>query len=127
MAAVKDAPVSALLPGRVGLFVRLVCRPGLRAMTLDALNTYIDRLSEEPGTEAFLVCLDPDDGDVVWLYEWFRDAEALSAHRDAPAFAAMMCALPSHLVSPPALVRVDPLRLHMQRRVLAGETLDGVF
>lgn len=127
MAALEDAPVGALLPGRVGLFVRLVSQPGLRTPVLATLHSYIDRLGEEPGTEAFLVCLDPDDSQVVWLYEWFRDADALGAHRESDAFAAMMAELPRYLATPPALVRVDPLRLHMQRRVLTGETVDGLY
>jgi quinol monooxygenase YgiN len=122
-----DPPVSALLPGRVGLFVRLVCRQGGRPGVLDILNRYADRLGEEPGTEAFLICLDPDDADVVWLYEWFKDARALEAHRAAPAFADMMTEMPELLASPPALIRVDPLRLNVSRRVLAGETLGDVI
>lgn len=122
-----DPPVSALLPGRVGLFVRVVCRPGGRAGVLDALNRYADMLHQEPDTEAFLICLDPDDQDVVWLYEWFKDADALEAHRSAPTFEVMMRELPPHLAAPPALLRVDPLRMHLQRRVLAGETLGDVL
>ena len=47
----------------------------MRAAALDVLNRYVDDLDQEPGTEAFLVCVDPDDADVVWLYEWFRDED----------------------------------------------------
>jgi quinol monooxygenase YgiN len=122
-----DPPVSALLPGRVGLFVRLVCRPGGRPGILDILNRYADRLGEEPGTEAFLICLDPDDADIVWLYEWFQNPAALEAHRAAAAFVDMMTEMPDLLASPPALIRVDPLRANIQRRVLAGETLGDVL
>ena len=56
-----DAAVTVLLTGRVGLFVRLPGLPGSRPALLDALHTYADRLGEEPGTELFIVSLDPAD------------------------------------------------------------------
>ena len=68
-----DQMRGALLPGRVGLFVRLSANPGGRTGLLDALHRYADRLASEPNTEAFVIALDPDDEDVVWLYEWFTD------------------------------------------------------
>jgi quinol monooxygenase YgiN len=120
MAGPDDAAGARLLPGRVGLFIRLHGQPGTRPALLDALHTYVDRLREEPGTEGFLVGLDPDDTDVVWLYEWFRDEDALLAHREAPGFAELVEAMPHLLVSPAGLIRVDPLRLHLSDGLLAG-------
>ena len=111
--------VDAVLPGRVGLLVRIPVRAGLRAAALDVLNRYVDLLDEEPGTEAFLVCVDPDDSDVVWLYEWFRDAEALQAHREAPVFAQLMNELPELVGESPGIMRLDPLRLRMSTTVTA--------
>ena len=63
--------VDALLPGRLGMVVRLVSHPGARLALLDAVNRYADNLEQEPGTEAFVVSLDPEDKDVAWLVEWF--------------------------------------------------------
>jgi len=115
-----QAPLARLLPGRVGLFLRLQGRPGLRPALLDTLHSYVDRLREEPGTEAFLVGLDPEDADVVWLYEWFRDEDALEEHRRAPAFSEMVLAMPGLLAAPAGLLRVDPLRLHLSADLVAG-------
>ena len=112
-------PVDAVLPGRVGLLVRIPVREGLRAAALDVLNRYVDELDEEPGTEAFLVCVDPDDRDVVWLYEWFRDTEALQAHREAPLFGRLMSELPDLVGESPGIMRLDPLRLRMSTSVTA--------
>lgn len=120
-------PVSALLPGRVGLLVRLVARRGGRAGLLDGLHRYMDTLDTEPGTEVFVVALDPDEGDVVWLFEWFTDADALEAHRRSATFHAMMRELPGHLGAPPALVRLDPLRMHLQQVVAQGRTAEDVL
>jgi quinol monooxygenase YgiN len=114
-----DQPVDAILPGRVGLLVRIPVLPGLRAAALDVLNRYVDDLHEEPGTEAFLVCVDPDDDDVVWLYEWFRDDAALEEHREAPVFARLMSELPPLIGENPGIMRLDPLRLRMSSAVTA--------
>ncbi len=119
--------MGALLPGRVGLFVRLVCRPGGRTAALDAMNRYMDALAGEPGTEAFIVSVDPEADDIVWLYEWFTDHDALDAHRASTAFHTMMAELPAVLAAPPALIRVDPLRMHLKRAVAEGHTVDRMF
>ncbi len=119
--------MSALLPGRVGMFVRLVAQPGARAGLLDALHRYMDELDAEQGTEAFLVALDPDEEDIVWLFEWFTDEPAMEAHRSTAAFDVMMRELAGVLAAPPALVRIDPLRVHLQRVVTEGRTVSSVF
>jgi quinol monooxygenase YgiN len=67
----------------------------------------------------FLVCLDPDDEDLVWLHEWFRDSDAQDAHQQSSAFHRMMQEMPPLLAGPPGIVRIDPLRLH-----LAGNIVD---
>ncbi len=110
--------INVLLPGRVGLFVRLAARPGGRAALLDAMHRYTDELACEPSTEAIVIALDPDDVDIVWLLEWFGDEELFDAHRSTKAFAEMMAELPDLLASPPGLLRIDPLRLHLQSAVL---------
>ena len=113
-----EQPTQALLPGRMGLLVRLQAQPGQRAALLDVINRYTDGLSAEPGTEVFIVHLDPDDVDIVWLYEIFRDEDAQNAHRATDGFAALMTEMPELLASPPGVLRMDPLRVSMQQAVL---------
>ena len=60
-------PRQVFLPGRQALIVRLNAQAGKRAALLDLLNTYADGLAEEPGTEMYMVSVDPDDDDLVWL------------------------------------------------------------
>jgi quinol monooxygenase YgiN len=88
---------------------------------LDVLNRYVDDLDSEPGTEAFMVCVDPQDEDVVWLYEWFRDEAALAEHRDAPLFQWLMSELPELVGENPGLMRLDPLRLRMTSALTANQ------
>jgi quinol monooxygenase YgiN len=113
-------PVDALLPGRVGLVVRLVAQPGGRLALLDAVNRYADNLEDEPGTEAFVVSLDPEDKDVAWLIEWFSNQTAFEDHRKAKGFEELMKELPSLLSQPPGILRIDPLRMFVQRDVIDG-------
>ncbi len=116
---VGEPTVDAVLPGRIGLLVRIPVQPGFRAAALDVLNRYVDDLDQEPGTEAFMVCVDPDDGDVVWLYEWFHDEAALQAHREAPLFGRLMTELPDLVGENPGIMRLDPLRLRMSGALTA--------
>ena len=108
----------SLTPGRRGMLVRLTAAEGMRPALLDALHRYSDGLQEEPGTEVFIVHTDPDDAHIVWLYEIFHDDEAQDEHRDAEGFAQLMTELPDLLGAPPAILRLDPLRMSLQDQVL---------
>ena len=114
-------PRSALLPGRRSLLVRLTAVAGTRPALLDLLNTYADGLAEEPGTEVFIVSMDPDDANIVWLYEIFADEDAENAHRSSQGFAALMNAMPALLDGPPAVLRTVPLRMSMQEAVFSED------
>jgi quinol monooxygenase YgiN len=117
----SDEPVQVLLPGRRSLLVRLTCQEGMRPAMLEILNTYADGLDEEPGTEMFVVSLDPDDSSIVWLYEIFRDDDAETAHRSSTGFGRMMSTIPELLDGPPAILRMEPLRMAMQETVLSED------
>ncbi len=117
----NEEPVQVLLPGRRCLLVRLTCKEGMRPSMLEVLNTYADGLEEEPGTEMFLLSLDPDDGNLVWLYEVFKDEDAEEAHRGSQGFARMMSTMPEYLEGPPAVLRMEPLRMVLQETVLAED------
>ena len=96
----------SLTPGRRGMLVRLTASEGMRPALLDALHRYSDGLEEEPGTEVFIVHVDPDDANIVWLYEMF---------------AQLMTELPDVLGAPPAILRLDPLRMSLQEQVLSED------
>jgi autoinducer 2-degrading protein len=115
---VSDQPTQALLPGRQGMLVRLQAETGQRPGLLDVVHRYTDGLGAEPGTEIFIVHVDPDDEDIVWLYEVFRDDQALVDHRSTSGFAMLMEELPEYLASPPGVLRMDPMRMSVQQGAL---------
>ncbi|MFZ0323064.1 MAG: antibiotic biosynthesis monooxygenase family protein [Actinomycetes bacterium] len=114
-------PLNRLLPQRLGMVVRMQAQPGRRAGLLDALHRYADRLAEEPATEIFVISLDPDEHDVVWLHEWFHTDAGVNAHRSAPAFAELMHELSDLLAAPPGIMRFEPLRVHLATQLLDEE------
>ena len=80
-----------------------------------------EEVLDEPGTEMFMVHLDPDDENNVWLYETFLDDNAALAHRSTEGFAKMMNDMPPLLEGPPAILRMDPLRMSVQESVLTED------
>lgn len=110
-----------LLPQRLGMVVRLEARPGHRAVVLDALHRYVDELDEEPATELFVISLDPDESEVVWLHEWFYGEDGVQAHRASTPFARLMQDMAPSLVSAPGLMRFEPLRVHLSAQLLDAE------
>lgn len=123
MAAAEESKnVDVVLPGRIGRMVRLIAKPGMRPALLDLVHRYTDRLdTDEPRTEMFVVNVDPDQAEVVWLFEWFADEDAEVEHRSSAAFAAFTSEMPSVLASAPAVVSLEPLRMHLTNSVVAQE------
>ena len=119
----SGTPRARLLPDRHGLVVRLQAEPGGRPALLDALNRYIDRLTEEPATEFFCISLDPDEPEVVWLHEWFQGEDGIAAHRSAPGFGELMAELDDVLSNAPGVMRFVPLRMHLAEAIWQDEAL----
>ena len=119
----EEAPerLEVFLPGRFGMLVRITCQQGMRPLLLETLNTYTDGLAEEPGTEIFVVSLDPDNENIVWLYEVFKDQQAQIAHQSAAGFARMIESMSQLLAEPPGILRFDPLRLSLHQEVLEND------
>jgi quinol monooxygenase YgiN len=114
----------SLLPDRQAILVRLNVVGGKRTELLDLLNTYADRIGEEPGTEVYTVLVDPDSEDIVWLFEVFTNEEAEILHRQSIGFADLLHGLQKVLDGSPGILRMNPLRMTMQEDMF---TLDWSF
>jgi quinol monooxygenase YgiN len=106
--------LDGLLPDRQALLVRLNVAQGKRTQLLDLLNTYADRIGEEPGTEVYTVLVDPDSEDIVWLFEVFSNEEAEILHRQSVGFTDLMHGLQNVLDGAPGILRMNPLRMTLQ-------------
>lgn len=70
------------------LIVSLRVRPAERKAFLTAIRADAEAsVNNEPGCIRFDVLADPDDPNRFTLYELYRDADALAAHRATPHFA----------------------------------------
>jgi hypothetical protein len=116
-----NEPHQLFIAGRKSALIRLTCTSGMRPALLEVLNTYADTLADEPGTEMFVVHVDPDDENNVWLYETFLDESAENSHRTTRGFVEMMNGLPALLDGPPAILRMEPLRMSVQESVLTED------
>src|SRR5205823_12570506 len=63
-----------------GALLQLVALPGKRDELLRVLGNYVNTLDGEPGTTLFAVATDPNDSDIVWVWEEFADGTAVRAH-----------------------------------------------
>ncbi len=73
---------------RVALNVEIECSPGSRENVLDALAAHRARcLAGEPGTLQFEIMVPSDDPARIYLFELYRDDEALKAHAGGASIA----------------------------------------
>ncbi|HZY76729.1 MAG TPA: putative quinol monooxygenase [Jatrophihabitantaceae bacterium] len=97
-----------------GALLQMTAQPGKRDELLRVLVNYANTLDGEPGTVLYAVAADPNDEQLVWAWEQFRDAEAVQAHFQHDFFQALQLELADLLAEPvsirplsPAVVRVN--------------------
>ena len=103
-------------PAGFGALLQLTAQPGKRTELLRVLANYVNTLDGEPGTTLYAVAADPNDEDLVWAWEEFRDGEAVQAHFDHDFFRALQLELGELLAEPvsirplaPVVRRVNPV------------------
>lgn len=89
-------------------FVKFVSHPGRREELLAALREMLPAVEHEDGTEVYSFHLDRGDDNTVWLFELYRDDEALAGHTSTEAMKSLLGALPSLLGEPPVMVFATP-------------------
>ncbi|GLY17099.1 hypothetical protein Kisp01_41140 [Kineosporia sp. NBRC 101677] len=73
----------------IALVVSLRVRPGCREEFLTAITANAEAcVADEPGCVSFDITCDREDEDHFFLYEVYRDQDAIDAHRQAPHFLA---------------------------------------
>jgi quinol monooxygenase YgiN len=103
-----------------GALVQLTAKPGGRDELVRVLGNYARTLDDgEPGTTLFTVAADPNDEDLVWMWEEFADGEAVQAHFRHDFFRALQLELEDLLAQPPAIRPLAPAVRHVSNGVTA--------
>jgi quinol monooxygenase YgiN len=62
------------------LVVKMRLKEGEEARALDVIRELTAATRQEPGNEAYVPCVDPDDSRSVIFYEQYVDMDAFEAH-----------------------------------------------
>jgi quinol monooxygenase YgiN len=103
-ARIVEPDVSAI--AEFGALLQMTAQEGKRDDLLRTLENYIHTLDGEPGTTLFAVAADPNDENMVWVWEEFEDGNAVASHFQHDFFRALQLELPDLLAEP---VSVRPL------------------
>jgi quinol monooxygenase YgiN len=103
-----------------GALLHLTALEGQRDDLLRVLGNYLNTLPDgEPGTTLVSVAADPNDEDSVWMWEEFRDPEAVQAHFQHDFFQALQLELADLLAEPVAVRPMAPVARHVGGNVAA--------
>ncbi len=95
-----------------GALLQLTAQDGKRDELMRVLTNYVNTLDGEPGTTLFAAAADPNDDDLVWVWEEFADGSAVRDHFQHDFFRALQLELADLLASP---VAVRPLAPFVRR------------
>jgi quinol monooxygenase YgiN len=103
-----------------GALLQLTARDGQRDDLLRVLGNYLRTLQDgEPGTTLVSVAADPNDSDLVWVWEEFADPAAVQAHFEHDFFRALQLELADLLAQPVAVRPLAPIGRHVSGGVTA--------
>jgi (4S)-4-hydroxy-5-phosphonooxypentane-2,3-dione isomerase len=93
----------------VAKLVRMRVADGRRADLAAILEPVRAAAAEDPGTEAWSLHGDRSDPDLVFIYERYRDQEALEAHDQLPVLREAIAQVGAVLQGPPEVIEADVL------------------
>jgi quinol monooxygenase YgiN len=89
---------------QAGAVLQMTALPGKRDDLIKMLTNYAGTLDGEPGTTLFAAALDPNDENIVWVWEEFASLDAVREHFEHDFFRALQLEL-ADLLDGPAAVR----------------------
>lgn len=78
---------------RIAQFARFHAKPGRGTEVVEALEAAFLAAASEPGTQVYAIHIQPDDPDVVWMYELYESEQAQRSHSGSDATAALRAAV----------------------------------
>jgi quinol monooxygenase YgiN len=96
---------------KTALIVKITCASGKRDEVAQALDGLFAEVEKEEGTELYILHDDAANPDVLWMYESYRDGDALQVHSSSPAMADLLGTFGGDLMGgPPELILVTQRR-----------------
>ena len=71
---------------KVSVIAKIPAAPGKREELKGALQSLLDGAQGEAGTELYILSEDPNDADVLYMYEQYSDQSALEVHMGSEVF-----------------------------------------
>jgi quinol monooxygenase YgiN len=102
-----------------GALLQLTARDGKREQLMHVLTNYVNTLDGEPGTTVFAAAADPNDADLVWVWEEFADTSAVRDHFQHDFFRALQLELADLLATPAAVRPLAPFARRVNPEVAA--------
>lgn len=93
---------------KCSLFVKFTASPGRRDDLLAALRKMLPVVADEDGTEIYCFNTDRGDENVLWMFELYRDDEALGVHGGSDAMKNLMGDLSGLVSEAPLMVFCTP-------------------
>jgi quinol monooxygenase YgiN len=103
--------IGGVAPGMseaAGAVLQMTALPGKRDELIRVLTNYAGTLDGEPGTTLFAAAADPNDEDIVWVWEEFASVEAVREHFEHDFFRALQLELADLLDGPSAVRPLAP-------------------
>ena len=94
---------------QVAVIAKLPAAEGKRAELATALQALLDATNDEPGTKNYILHEDQKDPNLLWMYELYTDADALTAHQGSDAFKTIGPALAGLVGGAPELIMLTPV------------------
>ena len=95
---------------KVSMWVKLAIKPGTRDDAAAAIQVAIDNVQSEPGTEIYILHVDPNDENVLYFYELYASGDALGAHAGSDWFKAFGPTLAPFLAGAPEMKMLSPIK-----------------
>src|SRR5262245_29412417 len=89
--------------------VQLVTHPGRRDELLEAFEAMMPAVAAEEGTEVYTVHADKGNENAVWVFELYRDDDALAEHSQSDAMKELLRSLAELLAEPPMMAFATPV------------------
>lgn len=93
---------------KTAVLAKLPIKEGEKDTFLTAFAAMQAQVEQEPGTEIYILNWDQKQPNVAYIYELYRDGDALASHGASDAMKALMGALGGVLDGAPELIMLDP-------------------